>query len=146
MSEHTFKQHNKTLLLYHIVCPAKYRRKVFTEAVENTLKEVCMGIAERHEIHFVESGDPGGDRGGPQSERGRGLESRPRHHGHDGRKEPSIYFLAGAQLNGDADPDRRRPLLRDESNLGSSLSTPDEDDPAVVGATGRKKEQRPGVI
>jgi REP element-mobilizing transposase RayT len=56
VSEHIFKRHNKTLLLYHIVCPAKYRRKVFTEAVENTLKEVCMGIAERHEIHFVEIG------------------------------------------------------------------------------------------
>ncbi len=56
MSEHIFKRHNKTLLLYHIVCPAKYGRKVFTEAVENTLKEVCTGIAERHEIHFVEIG------------------------------------------------------------------------------------------
>ena len=56
MSEHILKRHNKTLLLYHIVCPAKYRRKVFTEAVENTLKEVCMGIAGRHEIHFVEIG------------------------------------------------------------------------------------------
>ena len=56
MSEHIFKRHNKTLLLYHIVCPAKYRRKVFAEAVENTLKEVCMEIAQRHEIHFVEIG------------------------------------------------------------------------------------------
>lgn len=56
MSEHIIKRHNKTLLLYHIVCPAKYRRKVFTEEVEKTLKEVCMGIAERHEIHFVEIG------------------------------------------------------------------------------------------
>lgn len=56
MSEHIYKRHNKTLLLYHIVCPAKYRRKVFTEAVEITLKEVCMSIAERHEIHFVEIG------------------------------------------------------------------------------------------
>ena len=39
-----------------MVCPAKYRRKVFTEEVEHTLKEVCMGIAERHEMHFVEIG------------------------------------------------------------------------------------------
>jgi REP element-mobilizing transposase RayT len=38
------------------VCPAKYRRKVFTEEVEYTLKEVCMGIGERHEMHFVEIG------------------------------------------------------------------------------------------
>src|ERR1035437_7115688 len=56
MSEHILKRHNKTLLLYHVVCPAKYRRKVFTEEVENTLKEVCMGIGERHEMHFVEIG------------------------------------------------------------------------------------------
>jgi REP element-mobilizing transposase RayT len=38
------------------VCPAKYRRKVFTEEVEYTLKEVCMGIGERHEMDFVEIG------------------------------------------------------------------------------------------
>jgi len=56
MSEHIIKSHNKTLLLYHIVCPAKYRRKVFTEEVENTLKSVCIGISERYEIHFVEIG------------------------------------------------------------------------------------------
>jgi len=56
VSEHVFRRHNKTLLLYHIVCPAKYRRKVFTEAVERTLTDVCMGIAERYEMHFVEIG------------------------------------------------------------------------------------------
>jgi REP element-mobilizing transposase RayT len=38
------------------VCPAKYRKKVFTEEVEYILKEVCMGIGERHEMHFVEIG------------------------------------------------------------------------------------------
>ena len=56
MSEHILKRHNKTLLLYHMVCPAKYRKKVFTEEVEYILKEVCMGIGERHEMHFVEIG------------------------------------------------------------------------------------------
>ncbi|MCG2721003.1 MAG: IS200/IS605 family transposase [Thermodesulfovibrionales bacterium] len=56
MSEHIYKRHNKSLLLYHIVCPAKYRKKVFTEKVAETLKEVCMGIDERYEIHFVEIG------------------------------------------------------------------------------------------
>ncbi|MBI5413213.1 IS200/IS605 family transposase, partial [Candidatus Peregrinibacteria bacterium] len=30
MSEHIVKSHNKNLLLYHLVCPAKYRRKVFS--------------------------------------------------------------------------------------------------------------------
>ena len=56
MSEHILKRHNKTLLLYHLVCPAKYRRKVFTEEVEETLKEVCIGIGERYEMNFVEIG------------------------------------------------------------------------------------------
>ncbi len=42
--------------MYHIVCPAKYRRKVFTEPVEKTLKETCKGISKRYEIFFVEIG------------------------------------------------------------------------------------------
>jgi len=53
---HIKKSHNKSLLLYHIVCPAKYRRKVFTERVEKTLKKTCKGISLRYEIHFVEVG------------------------------------------------------------------------------------------
>jgi putative transposase len=56
MSDHIIKSHNKTLLMYHIVCPTKYRRKVFTEAVEDTLKSVCLGISERYEINFIEVG------------------------------------------------------------------------------------------
>ena len=56
MSEHIIKRHNKTVLLYHVVCPAKYRRDVFTEAVEKTLKEVCLGISKRYEISYVEVG------------------------------------------------------------------------------------------
>ena len=53
---HIIKSHNKSLLLYHIVCPAKYRRKVFTSDVEKTLKQVCEGISQRYEIHFLEIG------------------------------------------------------------------------------------------
>ena len=56
MSDHILKRHNKNLLLYHVVCPAKYRRQVFTEASEETLKEICISISERYEIHFVEIG------------------------------------------------------------------------------------------
>ena len=54
--KHITRRHNKTLLLFHIVCPAKYRRKVFTNEVEETLKEVCVGISKRYEINFVEIG------------------------------------------------------------------------------------------
>lgn len=56
MSEHILKRHNKTLLLYHLVFPAKYRREVFTDAVSETLKQVCLEISARFEIHFVEIG------------------------------------------------------------------------------------------
>ena len=56
-SQHICKSHNKTLLLYHIVFPAKYRRKVFDSSVDNTLKEVCLEISERYEINFVEIGN-----------------------------------------------------------------------------------------
>ena len=43
-------------MLYHLVCPVKYRRDVITEAVSTTLKEICMEIGQRYEIHFVEIG------------------------------------------------------------------------------------------
>jgi len=56
MSEHIFKRHNKSLLLYHLVCPIKYRRDVLSEDVEMSLVEVCKNISERYEIHFVEIG------------------------------------------------------------------------------------------
>ena len=56
MSEYIIKRHNKTIILYHLVCPAKYRRKVFTEKVERTLKEICFEIGVRYEIYFVEIG------------------------------------------------------------------------------------------
>ena len=57
MSEHILKRHNKSLLLYHIVCPSKYRRKIFIDEVEKTLKEVCKEISKRYEITFVEIGN-----------------------------------------------------------------------------------------
>ena len=56
MNDHISKKHNKTLLLYHLVFPAKYRRYVFSETVSETLKEVCLGISMRYELHFVEIG------------------------------------------------------------------------------------------
>ena len=42
--------------MYHIVCPAKYRRVVFTPEVEEVLKDVCMEIEKRYEIEFLEIG------------------------------------------------------------------------------------------
>ena len=56
-SEHIYKSHNKTLLLYHLVFPAKYRKKVFDEIVDITLKEICEEISCRYEINFIEIGN-----------------------------------------------------------------------------------------
>jgi REP element-mobilizing transposase RayT len=56
MSEHIHKSHNKSLLLYHLVCPIRYRRKVLTEEVSQTLKNICLEISSRYEIHFLEIG------------------------------------------------------------------------------------------
>ena len=56
MSIYLHKSHNVSVLLYHIVCPAKYRRVVFSDEVDNELKEICLEIGKRYEIHFVEIG------------------------------------------------------------------------------------------
>lgn len=42
--------------MYHIVCPAKYRRAVFSEEVDKELRDVCLEIAKRYEIIFLEIG------------------------------------------------------------------------------------------
>ena len=42
--------------MYHIVCPAKYRRAVFSATVDAKLKEICSEIQKRYEITFLEIG------------------------------------------------------------------------------------------
>jgi len=42
--------------MYHIVCPAKYRRAVFTEDVDKILRETCLEIEKRYELVFLEIG------------------------------------------------------------------------------------------
>ena len=56
MSKYIHKSHNVSILMYHIVCPAKYRRAVFTPPVDKKLKEVCLEISKRFEITFLEIG------------------------------------------------------------------------------------------
>ena len=56
MSELIRKQHNVNILLYHIVCPTKYRRAVLTKEVDEKLKEICAEIELRYEIEFLEIG------------------------------------------------------------------------------------------
>ena len=56
MSRLINKRHNVSLLLYHFVCSAKYRRVVFDEQVDRVLKDICLEISERYEIEFIEIG------------------------------------------------------------------------------------------
>lgn len=56
MSEYIHKSHNVTVLMYHIVFPAKYRRAVIDEQVDTVLKEICLGISARYQLKFLEIG------------------------------------------------------------------------------------------
>ena len=56
MSKLVRKSHNVSVLIYHYVCPARYRRVVFDQKVDEILKEVCLEISKRYEIEFIEIG------------------------------------------------------------------------------------------
>lgn len=45
--------------MYHIVCPAKYRRAVFSKEADRVLRDTCLEIAKRYEIIFLEIGVEG---------------------------------------------------------------------------------------
>ena len=54
--KHIRKRHNVSYILYHIVCPVKYRRKAIHAQMAQTIKVVCFEISKRYEINFVEIG------------------------------------------------------------------------------------------
>ncbi len=56
MSHLIRKSHNVSILIYHFVCPAKYRRAVIDERVDQVVKEVCLEIADRYHVEFLEIG------------------------------------------------------------------------------------------
>ena len=57
ISEYLREFHNVNNLLYHFVCPAKYRRSIFTKPVEEALMQICEGISKRYDwIRFIEIG------------------------------------------------------------------------------------------
>ncbi len=55
MSEYAHKSHNVTVLMYHLVFPAKYQ-VVIDESVDTVLKEVCLEIEKRYQVKFLEIG------------------------------------------------------------------------------------------
>ena len=56
------KTHNVSVLLYHFVCPTKYRRVpiedgcVISTEVDEALVQICTEISDRYEIEFLEIG------------------------------------------------------------------------------------------
>lgn len=55
-SEYIHKSHNVSVILYHFVLPAKYRRVVFSQEIDESLKEICLEISRRYEVNFLEIG------------------------------------------------------------------------------------------
>jgi len=55
-SRYIHKPHNVSVLMYHLVCAAKYRRVVMSEHVDEVLRQVCLEIEKRWEIRFLEIG------------------------------------------------------------------------------------------
>jgi putative transposase len=56
MSEYIHTRHNVSVLMYHLVFPAKYRRVVFDEKVDVELTNICLEIEKRYEVRFLEIG------------------------------------------------------------------------------------------
>ena len=59
MSEYIHKPHNVSVLLYHYVCPAKYRRVIFNNSVDKVLIQTCQEISKRYDINILELGTDG---------------------------------------------------------------------------------------
>ena len=56
MSQFIHKNHNVTVLLYHLVFPAKYRRAEIDSKVDEELKSACLEIEKRYEVKVLEIG------------------------------------------------------------------------------------------
>ena len=56
MSIYIHKSHNVSVVLYHFVFPTKYRRVVIDERVDKCIRDICIEIGQRYEIHFLEIG------------------------------------------------------------------------------------------
>jgi REP element-mobilizing transposase RayT len=55
-SSYIHKSHNVSVLMYHLVCAAKYRRVVMSKHVDEVLRQACVEIERRWEIRFLEIG------------------------------------------------------------------------------------------
>ena len=56
MSEYIHRSHNVTILLYHLVFPANYRKAVLDKGVDRAIAEICLEIEKRYKLKFIEIG------------------------------------------------------------------------------------------
>lgn len=56
MSLYIHKGHNVSVLIYHLVCVAKFRQAIFNKSVDEQIKNICIELSKRYEIHFLEIG------------------------------------------------------------------------------------------
>ena len=56
LSDYIYLSHNVTDLVYHIVCPIKYRKNVISNLGDKILKNICLEIEKRYNIYFIEIG------------------------------------------------------------------------------------------
>ena len=59
MSKYVKKSHNASKLVYHLVCPIKYRRNIVSDRVKYTIFRTCKSISEAYELYFIEVGTDG---------------------------------------------------------------------------------------
>ena len=52
MSKSIHRTHNMSNIIYHFVCPTKYRRVVIDDSVDEVIKKTCRGIEVRYEMFF----------------------------------------------------------------------------------------------
>ncbi len=53
------RSHNALELVYHIVCPIKYRRDVITDKVKYMIFRTCQSLSKTHDLYFIEVGTDG---------------------------------------------------------------------------------------
>lgn len=56
MSSYLHNSHNVTVLIYHLVFPAKCRHVVFDSHKDEVLKAVCLEIESHYQVKFIEIG------------------------------------------------------------------------------------------
>ena len=56
MSKYIKGKHHVSVIMYHIVCPTKFRRTVISEEIEKSIKQVCMEMQDVYDFKFLEIG------------------------------------------------------------------------------------------